>query len=163
MNGTNSSLAIHFGNRFAESSSSLPEARFLANDECKDSEKENFSPTFSYDESLLTLQELVIALQRTGDPGKLSALRNDLDLLSGLDPNPESTSSDWKLLNQALEASEHVVLGLLAFMSLHNRLVFCALSLFYNIFTVCGPWTNALTNDIETFGLAFNLFNSGRF
>ena len=114
----------------------------------------------------MTLQELVIALQRTGDPGKLSALRNDLDLLSGLDPNPESTSSDWKLLNQALEASEHVVLGLLAFMSLHNRLVFCALSLFYNMFTVCGPWTNALTNDIGTFGhhkLAFNVFNPGRF
>ena len=105
----------------------------------------------------------MIALQRTGDPGKLSALRNDLDLLSGLDPNPESTSSDWKLLNQALEASEHVVLGLLAFMSLHNRLVFCALSLFYNIFTVCGPWTDALTNDIETFGLAFNVFKPGRF
>ena len=62
----------------------------------------------------------MIALQRTGDPGKLSALRDHLDLLSGLDPNPETTSSDWKLLNEALEASEKVVLGLLAFMSQHS-------------------------------------------
>ena len=69
----------------------------------------------------MLLQELVIALQRTGDPGKLSALRDHLDLLSGLDPNPENpTSSDWTLLNQALEASEKVVLGLLAFMSQHG-------------------------------------------
>ena len=62
----------------------------------------------------------MIALQRTGDPGKLSALRDHLDLLSSLDPNPETTSSDWKLLNEALEASEKVVLGLLAFMSQHS-------------------------------------------
>ena len=62
----------------------------------------------------------MIALQRTGDPGKLSALRDHLDLLSSLDPNPETTSSDWKLLNEALEASEKVVFGLLAFMSQHS-------------------------------------------
>ena len=37
---------------------------------------------------LQSVQELVIALQRTGDPGKLAALRTHLDLLSGLDPNP---------------------------------------------------------------------------
>ena len=37
---------------------------------------------------LQSVQELVIALQRTGDPGKLAALRPHLDLLSGLDPNP---------------------------------------------------------------------------
>ena len=34
-----------------------------------------------------SVQELVIALQRTGDPGKLTALRPNLDLLSGLDPS----------------------------------------------------------------------------
>ena len=37
---------------------------------------------------LQSVQELVIALQRTGDPAKLAALRPHLDLLSGLDPNP---------------------------------------------------------------------------
>ena len=34
-----------------------------------------------------SVQELVIALQRTGDPGKLSELRPNLDLLSALDPS----------------------------------------------------------------------------
>ena len=70
---------------------------------------------------LQSVQELVIALQRTGDPGKLSALRDHLDLLSGLDSNPETTSSDWTLLNQALEASEQVVLGLLTYMSQYSN------------------------------------------
>lgn len=35
-----------------------------------------------------SVQELVIALQRTGDPGKLSVLRNHLELLAGIDPSP---------------------------------------------------------------------------
>jgi RING finger/CCCH-type zinc finger protein len=35
-----------------------------------------------------SVQELVIALQRTGDPGKLSVLRTPLELLAGIDPSP---------------------------------------------------------------------------
>ncbi len=35
-----------------------------------------------------SVQELVIALQRTGDPGRLGALRPHLDFLAGLDPSP---------------------------------------------------------------------------
>lgn len=35
-----------------------------------------------------SVQELVIALQRTGDPGKLSVLRNHLELLADIDPSP---------------------------------------------------------------------------
>lgn len=35
-----------------------------------------------------SVQELVIALQRTGDPGKLSELRPHLKLLAAIDPNP---------------------------------------------------------------------------
>lgn len=35
-----------------------------------------------------SVQELVIALQRTGDPGSLSLLRPHLELLSALDPSP---------------------------------------------------------------------------
>ena len=42
---------------------------------------------------LQSVQELVIALQRTGDPGKLTALRTHLDLLSSLDPNPGTHSN----------------------------------------------------------------------
>lgn len=35
-----------------------------------------------------SVQELVIALQRTGDPGKLSGLRVNLELLAAIDPSP---------------------------------------------------------------------------
>ena len=49
-------------------------------------------------------QELVIALQRTGDPGGLSGLRPHLDVLAGLDPTAETDSApDWILLLQALK------------------------------------------------------------
>ena len=71
---------------------------------------------------LQSVQELVIALQRTGDPGKLATLRSHLDLLSGLDPNPENISaSDWTLLKDSLHASEQVVAGLLAFIGQHSN------------------------------------------
>ena len=46
---------------------------------------------------LQSVQELVIALQRTGDPGKLTALRTHLDLLSSLDPNPGTHSNIYSL------------------------------------------------------------------
>jgi RING finger/CCCH-type zinc finger protein len=35
-----------------------------------------------------SVQELVIALQRTGDPGNLSVLRLHLELLAAIDPSP---------------------------------------------------------------------------
>jgi hypothetical protein len=35
-----------------------------------------------------SVQELVIALQRTGDPGNLSVLRPHLELLAAIDPSP---------------------------------------------------------------------------
>lgn len=35
-----------------------------------------------------SIEELVIALQRTNDPGRLSQLRPHLDLLAHIDPNP---------------------------------------------------------------------------
>lgn len=35
-----------------------------------------------------SVHELIIALQRTGDPGKLSVLRSHLELLAEIDPSP---------------------------------------------------------------------------
>lgn len=35
-----------------------------------------------------SVQELIIALQRTGDPAKLSSLRPNFELLAAVDPNP---------------------------------------------------------------------------
>ncbi|XP_030763217.1 roquin-1 isoform X2 [Sitophilus oryzae] len=67
-----------------------------------------------------SVQELVIALQRTGDPGKLSVLRKPLELLSGIDPNPESSTPFWEECTQCLEAVKQVVAGLVQFIQQHG-------------------------------------------
>ncbi|XP_022906041.2 roquin-1 [Onthophagus taurus] len=67
-----------------------------------------------------SVQELVIALQRTGDPGKLSVLRPHLELLAAIDPSPESTTPPWKECSEALEAVKQVVAGLVEFIHKHG-------------------------------------------
>ncbi|XP_018335497.1 roquin-1 [Agrilus planipennis] len=67
-----------------------------------------------------SVQELVIALQRTGDPGKLSKLRPHLELLAAIDPSPESTSPSWKECSEALNAVKQVVAGLVEFIHQHG-------------------------------------------
>ena len=65
-----------------------------------------------------SVQELVIALQRTGDPGKLAVLRPQLDILTNIEPSPECCQPDWETVQQALTAASLVVAGLLNFCSL---------------------------------------------
>ncbi|CAG9856052.1 unnamed protein product [Phyllotreta striolata] len=67
-----------------------------------------------------SVQELVIALQRTGDPGQLSVLRNHLDLLAAIDPSPESAAPEWKTCADCLEAVRRVVAGLVEFIHQHG-------------------------------------------
>ncbi|KAF7282829.1 hypothetical protein GWI33_001967 [Rhynchophorus ferrugineus] len=67
-----------------------------------------------------SVQELVIALQRTGDPGKLSILRNPLELLAVIDPSPESSTPSWDDCTQCLEAVKQVVAGLVEFIQQHG-------------------------------------------
>ncbi|KAK4873000.1 hypothetical protein RN001_015029 [Aquatica leii] len=67
-----------------------------------------------------SVQELVIALQRTGDPGKLSILRPHLELLAGIDPSPESTIPIWKECSDVLQAVKQVVAGLVDFIHQHG-------------------------------------------
>ncbi|XP_057661513.1 roquin-1 isoform X1 [Diorhabda carinulata] len=67
-----------------------------------------------------SVQELVIALQRTGDPGKLSVLRNYLDLLASIDPSPESAPPSWKACSECLKAVGQVVAGLVEFIHQHG-------------------------------------------
>ncbi|XP_044271007.1 roquin-1 [Tribolium madens] len=67
-----------------------------------------------------SVQELVIALQRTGDPGKLSVLRTPLELLAAIDPSPESSTPSWKECSEALEAVRLVVAGLVEFIHQHG-------------------------------------------
>ena len=65
-----------------------------------------------------SVQELVIALQRTGDPGKLAVLRPQLDILTNIEPSPECCQPDWETVQQALTAANLVVAGLVNFCSL---------------------------------------------
>lgn len=67
-----------------------------------------------------SVQELVIALQRTGDPGKLSVLRPHLELLASVDPSQESLTPTWKECSEALEAVRQVVAGLVEFIHQHG-------------------------------------------
>ncbi|GFR00818.1 roquin-1 [Trichonephila clavata] len=62
-----------------------------------------------------SVQELVIALQRTGDPGNLSVLRPYLELLAGIDPSPDAPLPLWEDLKHAQEAAKIVVKGLVDF------------------------------------------------
>jgi len=67
-----------------------------------------------------SVQELVIALQRTGDPGQLAALRPQLDCLTNIDPSPECEAGPvgWQAVTAALQAARAVVAGLVAYCGL---------------------------------------------
>ncbi|KAL0279816.1 UNVERIFIED_CONTAM: hypothetical protein PYX00_001297 [Menopon gallinae] len=68
-----------------------------------------------------SIQELVMALQRSGDPGNLSHLRTHLELLASIDPSPESSPPSWEETVNVLEATRVVVNGLAEFISQHRN------------------------------------------
>ncbi|XP_023287730.1 roquin-1 isoform X2 [Orussus abietinus] len=68
-----------------------------------------------------SVQELVIALQRTPDPGQLSSLRPQLELLAAIDPSPETEASSWRECRAALEAVRTVVAALVEFIQQHGN------------------------------------------
>ncbi|XP_001603217.2 roquin-2 [Nasonia vitripennis] len=68
-----------------------------------------------------SVQELVIALQRTPDPGQLSSLRPQLELLASIDPSPESEPPSWTECRSALEAIKIVVSALVEFIQQHGN------------------------------------------
>ena len=67
-----------------------------------------------------SVQELVIALQRTGDPHNLSNLRPSLELLAAVDPSPDAALPTWTECDAALEAARMAVRGLIDFVSSHG-------------------------------------------
>ncbi|XP_011865091.1 PREDICTED: uncharacterized protein LOC105560525 [Vollenhovia emeryi] len=67
-----------------------------------------------------SVQELVIALQRTPDPGQLSGLRPQLELLAAIDPSPESEPPSLAECRAALEAVRIVVATLVDFVRQHG-------------------------------------------
>lgn len=65
-----------------------------------------------------SVQELVIALQRTSDPAKLSSLHHHLKYLANIDPCAEV--APWSDLAEALDAVRHSVVGLVNFLQHHG-------------------------------------------
>ncbi|XP_051162613.1 roquin-1 isoform X1 [Leptopilina boulardi] len=68
-----------------------------------------------------SVQELIMALQRTPDPGQLSSLRPQLELLAAIDPSPESEPPSWIECREALEAVRTVVSALVEFIQQHGN------------------------------------------
>jgi len=66
---------------------------------------------------LQSVNELIIALQRSGDPGNLSKLRPHFDLLASIDPNPESPNPSWEDLEAVMVSVQAVVQGLVEFIT----------------------------------------------
>ncbi|GAB6031532.1 hypothetical protein CHUAL_009300 [Chamberlinius hualienensis] len=67
-----------------------------------------------------SVQELVIALQRTSDLGNLSALRPHLEQLAAIDPSPDASPPTWEECKNAMQAVKIVVRGLVDFIQNHG-------------------------------------------
>ncbi|XP_047224802.1 roquin-1 isoform X2 [Girardinichthys multiradiatus] len=68
-----------------------------------------------------SVQELTIALQRTGDPANLNRLRPHLELLANIDPSPDAPPPTWEQLEKGLVAVKTVVHGLVDFIQHHSK------------------------------------------
>ncbi|XP_056119916.1 roquin-1 isoform X1 [Rhinichthys klamathensis goyatoka] len=68
-----------------------------------------------------SVQELTIALQRTGDPANLNRLRPHLELLANIDPSPDAPPPTWEQLEKGLVAVKTVVHGLVDFIQNHSK------------------------------------------
>lgn len=68
-----------------------------------------------------SVQELVIALQRTNDPANLAGLRTYLNKLTNIDPTAENNSPTWQEVATVLEAIKLVVNGLVDFVQHHGN------------------------------------------
>lgn len=69
-----------------------------------------------------SVQELMIALQRTGDPANLSALRGHLKNLAAIDASSESNVvATYQQCADAVDAVKHVVNGLVEFVQHHGN------------------------------------------
>ncbi|XP_048587174.1 roquin-1 isoform X2 [Nematostella vectensis] len=67
-----------------------------------------------------SIQELIISLQRSSDPGDLSRLRVHFERLSEIDTAPDAAPPSWKELEDAMEAVQLVVQGLVSFSKVYG-------------------------------------------
>ncbi|XP_072015835.1 LOW QUALITY PROTEIN: uncharacterized protein [Amphiura filiformis] len=68
-----------------------------------------------------SIQELTIALQRSGDPANLGKLRDHLKLLANINPIPELELPAWEDVEYAMISTKIVVHGLVEFISHHSH------------------------------------------
>ncbi|XP_064293098.1 roquin-1 isoform X2 [Plodia interpunctella] len=63
-----------------------------------------------------SVQELFIALQRTGDPAQLGIMSRHLDRLASIDASPDAKSPQWKQLADVMDSLKEVVSGLIHYL-----------------------------------------------
>ncbi|KAL0851761.1 hypothetical protein ABMA28_000073 [Loxostege sticticalis] len=63
-----------------------------------------------------SVQELFIALQRTGDPAQLVLMSGHLDRLAGIDASPDARSPSWQQLAEIMTSLKEVVSGLIHYL-----------------------------------------------
>ncbi|XP_049885245.1 roquin-1 [Pectinophora gossypiella] len=63
-----------------------------------------------------SVQELFIALQRTGDPAQLIVMSIHLDRLAGIDASPDAKSPSWPQLADMMTSLKEVVSGLVHYL-----------------------------------------------
>ncbi|XP_047543956.1 roquin-1 isoform X1 [Vanessa atalanta] len=63
-----------------------------------------------------SVQELFIALQRTGDPAQLVVISMHLDRLANIDASPDAKSPTWQQLAEMIKAIKEVVSGLIHYL-----------------------------------------------
>ncbi|XP_063547601.1 roquin-1 [Cydia strobilella] len=71
-----------------------------------------------------SVQELFIALQRTGDPQQLVVMSMHLDRLATIDASPDAKSPSWQQLAEVMTSLKEVVSGLIHYLqrsTFHNQ------------------------------------------
>ncbi|XP_061719098.1 roquin-1 [Cydia pomonella] len=71
-----------------------------------------------------SVQELFIALQRTGDPQQLVVMSMHLDRLAAIDASPDAKSPSWQQLAEVMASLKEVVSGLIHYLqrsTFHNQ------------------------------------------
>ncbi|KAJ2954076.1 hypothetical protein O0L34_g2291 [Tuta absoluta] len=63
-----------------------------------------------------SVQELFIALQRTGDPAQLVVMSMHLDRLASIDASPDAKSPSWQQLAEIMTSLKEVVSGLIHYL-----------------------------------------------
>uniref|UniRef100_A0A2A4JLW3 RING-type E3 ubiquitin transferase n=1 Tax=Heliothis virescens TaxID=7102 RepID=A0A2A4JLW3_HELVI len=63
-----------------------------------------------------SVQELFIALQRTGDPAQLIVMSLHLDRLANIDASPDAKNPTWQQLSEVMTSLKEVVAGLVQYL-----------------------------------------------